>query len=134
MTPAGLVITDYKTGVPPASKMVESEKAPQLLLEAAIAIAGGFANIPANPVAALRYIRASGGEPAGEEVAIKLGDPAALAARAIEGLNRHIARFDDPATPYTVTRRARFSYDFDAYAHLARVAEWSAQAAQEDGA
>lgn len=133
-THAGLVITDYKTGAPPPPKMVQTEKAPQLLLEAAIALAGGFDKIAASEIAGLRYIRASGGDPAGEEVAITHGEPRALAEKALAGLTRHIARFDDPNTPYTVTRRARFHYDFDAFAHLARVAEWSANSSDEDAA
>ena len=37
-----------------------------------------------------------------------------------------VAEFDDEATPYAPARRARFNYDYDDYAHLARVAEWSA--------
>jgi ATP-dependent helicase/nuclease subunit B len=77
-------------------------------------------------VACLRYIRASGGEPPGDEHDVRTDDVAALAAKALEGLARHVARFDDPATPYRPLRRARFAYDYDDYAHLARVAEWSA--------
>jgi len=38
-----------------------------------------------------------------------------------------IARFDNADTPYLATRRAQFRYDFDAYAHLARIAEWSGE-------
>jgi ATP-dependent helicase/nuclease subunit B len=126
----GLVITDYKTGTPPSARKVNEGRAPQLPLEAAIAMDAGFAGAPAGPVAALRYIRASGGEPPGDEIDIKVADIAALAAATLDGLKRHIARFDDPATPYRPVRRQGFSYDFDAYAHLARVAEWSSLEAE----
>jgi ATP-dependent helicase/nuclease subunit B len=122
----GLVITDYKTGTPPKSKHVTIGRAPQLPLEAAIAISGGFAGVPEAKVAALRYIRASGGQPPGESIDVACADVAALAADILDGLQRHIAKFDDPATPYRPARRDGFSYAFDKFAHLARIAEWSA--------
>jgi len=122
---SGLVITDYKTGTPPKSKHVNSGRSPQLPLEAAIAISGGFAGVPKAEVAALRYIRASGGQPPGESIDVACADVAALAADILDGLQRHIAKFDDPATPYRPARRDGFSYSFDEFAHLARIAEWS---------
>ena len=127
-----LTITDYKTGAPPPAQKVLSQTSPQLPLEAAIAMAGGFEGIAALPLAGLRYIQASGGEPAGREIFVATSYAAQLAADTIDGLNRHIALFDDPSTPYAVTRRAEFRYDFDDYAHLARVAEWSAVTGEED--
>jgi ATP-dependent helicase/nuclease subunit B len=108
-----------------------------LPLEAAIARAAGFAHVPAGHVAMLRYIRASGGQPAGEVKDISCDDIVALADQTLDGLKRHIARFDDAATPYKPVRRQGFSYDFDDFAHLARVAEWSAaegDASEEDAA
>lgn len=128
----GLVITDYKTGSPPNAKKVNSGLAPQLPLEAAIALEAGFAHVPAGRVQSLRYIRASGGEPPGREVDIKCSDIAHLAETTLTGLKKHIARFDDPQTPFRPVRRAGFSYDFDEFAHLARVAEWSSD--EGDGA
>jgi len=124
LSAAGLTIFDYKTGTPPNDTRVLSGEAPQLPLEAAIAAAGGFENIPAGGILALKYIRASGGEPPGEERAIKVADVGLLAAEVLAKLSRLIREFDDVATPYKATRRARFSYDYDEYAHLARVAEW----------
>ena len=44
---------------------------------------------------------------------------------------RLIGAFDLPATPYSALRRPRFSYRFDDFAHLARVAEWSLEANEE---
>ena len=123
----GLVITDYKTGTPPKAKRVLDGTAPQLPLEAAIAVAGGFEGIAAAPVMALRYIAAKGGEPPGAEQSITGEHVMELAAQTLAGLGRLIARFDDPATPYAALRRQSFqdSYRYDDYAHLARVAEWS---------
>ena len=79
----------------------------------------------------LRYIRASGGEPPGEEKAIDTTPAAELAARALKGLEDLIAEFDNAATPYRAIRRPGFRYDYDHYAHLARVAEWSAHVDEE---
>ncbi len=123
--PAGLVITDYKTGKPPKPKAVVSGQRPQLPLEAAIGISGGFVGLPALPIADLRYIEASGGEPPGDQQTIKVFDVADLAERVLGGVKELVARFDDPNTPYAAARRAGFSYDYDDYAHLARVLEWS---------
>ena len=122
-----IVITDYKTGRAPPDKRVLSGASPQLPLEAAIALAGGFTGIAGKSIARLAYIRVSGGEPPGEYRTIKTDDTAGLAEQTRRGLERLIARFDDPATPYRAVRRAAFagSYDYDDYAHLARVAEWS---------
>lgn len=130
--PDGLIITDYKTGTPPGTSLVKAQKRPQLPLEAAIAGAGGFGSEAAIPIAGLRYIKASGGEPPGLEVDIvKAGlsastELASLVAKSIEGLQRHIAKFDIVDTPYAVTRRGQFNYEFDDFSQLARVAEWSA--------
>jgi len=128
----GLIITDYKTGALPTDKAVLMGAAPQLPLEAAIAATGGFERVEAMPVAALRYIRATGAEPAGEERIVNAGDVATLANDALQGLERLVGRFDDAATPYRAVRRARFKYDYDSYAHLARVAEWAGARAEED--
>ncbi len=127
----GLIITDYKTGGLPADAAVVSGAAPQLPLEAGIAAAGGFTGLDATVVSALRYIRATGAEPPGEQRLVKNGDVTALARDAMSGLERLIARFDNAATPYQAKRRARFKYDYDDYAHLARVVEWSSASAEE---
>ncbi|MFM9942812.1 MAG: double-strand break repair protein AddB [Hyphomicrobiaceae bacterium] len=132
VTAQGVIITDYKTGTPPSDSAVKAGLAPQLPLEAALVAAGAFAGIPASPVAGLRYIRASGGEPPGvaRTVDFKDGSVAKLAADVRAGLLQLIAAFDDPATPYKAVRRRRFNYAYDDYAGLARVGEWSLN---EDG-
>jgi ATP-dependent helicase/nuclease subunit B len=131
----GLVITDYKSSqtLDNLKRQAAQGSAPQLPLEAAIAVAGGFAGVPAARVAGLRYISTSGGEPPGQEVSID-GDPAALARAAQDGLARLIAQFDRESTPYRALRRARFQhkYKYDVYAHLARVAEWSSEDGEEE--
>lgn len=132
----GLVISDYKTGSPPSDKKVLAGAAPQLPLEAAIALDAefGFEKLAAQTVTALRYIRASGGEPPGEQRDVAAPDLSQLAQDTLDGLKRHVARFDDHRTPYRPLRRPGFGYDYDDYAHLARVAEWSSGATTEEEA
>ena len=125
----GLIITDYKTGNIPPDKKVVAGFAPQLPLEAAIAMSealeAGFEHVAKRPVLGLRYIKASGAEPPGDEHNVKAGDIAALAKEQLDGLKKLVFDFDRVETPYSPQRRARFSYDYDDFAHLARVAEWS---------
>ncbi len=73
-------------------------------------------------------------EPPGAAHDVKCGDVAELATKALDGLKQLVARFDDVRTPYRPLRRARFGYDYDDCAHLARVAEWSSGASlSEEG-
>jgi ATP-dependent helicase/nuclease subunit B len=123
----GLIITDYKTGALPKPGQVRAGIRPQLILEAAISNQGMFAGVPKSPLVRLTYLRASGGEPPGEEAILKGADLPELAERAQAGLEALVAHFDDPTTPYAPKRRHRFDYAYDAYAHLARVAEWSGE-------
>ena len=132
-TATGLMITDYKTGQMPTDSAVLKGLAPQLPLEAAMLLAGAFTGVAATHVSGLRYIRATGAEPPGEEriVILKDTDMADFAAKALDGLLRLITFYDDPANPYRALRRPGFRYDFDDYAHLARVGEWSADSTEE---
>jgi ATP-dependent helicase/nuclease subunit B len=100
---------------------------PQLTLEAAIALDGGFADVKADSIGELIYIVLKGGAVAGEAKAVKLDDstPDAEAMAAKVGLARFVAAFDDPSMPYHSKPRVlleRFAGDYD---HLARVKEWS---------
>lgn len=124
-----IAIYDYKTGAAPSANRVRDLKAPQLPLEAAIAAAGGFEGLDKLPTAALRYIRATGRGNDGEEFEAA-DDPAQLAEESVAMLRELIAAYADPGQPYRVQRRPGFAnsaqYRYDDYAHLARVAEWSA--------
>ena len=132
----GVILTDYKSGASLEHLRRDAEQgfAPQLALEAAILMARGFAGVPDTGISGLRYISASGGEPAGAVVDLRAPDMAELATTARRGLETLIAQFDDVNTPYKAVRRARFSYDYDAYAHLARVAEWSGGSSDDEAA
>ena len=118
-------VIDYKTGAVPTGKAVTLGISSQLPLEAAIVLAGGFADIPPGPLASLAYWRLTGGDPPGEIKPLK-GAPAAQAAEALDGLADLIAVFDDPKTPYHATPRPRWAPRFNDYAHLSRIKEWAA--------
>lgn len=120
-----LAIIDYKTGVVPKGTEIKLGISPQLPLEAIIASEGGFANVPAQPVAELAYWKLSGGRVRAEIHALK-GDAMAAANTALEGLVRLIAEFDNPGTPYRARPRPAAAPRFSDYDHLARVKEWSA--------
>jgi ATP-dependent helicase/nuclease subunit B len=120
----GLVVIDYKTGLLPSRTDIELGFACQLPLEAAIAAAGGFRGVPAGPVARLEMWRLTGGVEPGQVKPIA-DDAGALAARALAGLRRLVARYDDPRTPYESIPRASFAPRYSDYYHLARVQEWS---------
>jgi ATP-dependent helicase/nuclease subunit B len=118
-------IIDYKTGGVPAQKDVALGLSPQLTLEAAIALSGGFEKVkPGSEVAELQYWKLSGGRPAAEVTDVK-GDPADLANTAKEGLAQLIKAFNDRATPYLPIPRPDDAPRYNAYAHLARTGEWS---------
>ena len=79
---AALVITDYKTGSVPNDAAVKGGRAPQLPLEAAIALGdSGFPKPRGRCGRSLRYIRASGGEPPGEERLVRSDDIAGTCRR-----------------------------------------------------
>jgi ATP-dependent helicase/nuclease subunit B len=126
-----LHIYDFKTSAN-AAKVSAGRGAPQLALEGLLAMEGAFAGIPAGSAAELHYIVATGGEPPGEIVELKVPCAEAIQAAYTGTLNR-IVRFDDEATPYAYETRAIFreKAENDPFAHLARVREWSVEA--DDG-
>lgn len=126
-----LAIIDYKTGAPPSEKEVKAGFAPQLPLEAAIAAAGGFADVPAGAVSNLEYWRLQGGEPAGQTIVLK-AEPRTLATEAIDGLSALVAKFDLKDTPYRSRPSPTAAPRFSDYEHLARVKEWSAGGDDEE--
>ncbi|MBV8535800.1 MAG: double-strand break repair protein AddB [Alphaproteobacteria bacterium] len=135
-TDGALALIDYKTGRAPSLTEVVDGFAPQLPLEAAIAMAGGFSGVPAAAVARLRYWRLSGGAEPGEEIPLDgvelprrggpVPDPASLAAQAVAGVRALVERFDDPATPYHARPWPDQGLRYNDYSHLARTKEWSA--------
>ncbi len=124
-----LAIVDYKTGRPPSPGEVAAGLAPQLLLESAMAEAGGFGPERIEAVAELAYWHVSGGYVPGKVVSLFKGDQAAIAAAvsaAAAALAALIDAFDDPARAYLSQPHPGRAPRFPEYAQLARVAERAA--------
>ena len=135
----GLAVVDYKTGTPPSNSQVVSLLAPQLPLEAVIAVAGGFDGIEPAPVTRLQYYKlgsrardcriigvgTADANPARGTDAVTLNDTIAGAKDRLAGL---ISAYDDPRQAYVSQRipdpARRGSGDYD---HLARIDEWSVE-------
>lgn len=125
-----IAIGDYKTGVLPNPKDIRQGTAPQLPIEAAIALAGGFADVEGRQLAGISIWGLHGGDPAGvlvdptisrQKVAIT---PEGLGLAARGWLERLVEYIDDPTTCYEAVPRPEIARMGDAYDHLSRVAEW----------
>ncbi|MDV7340512.1 double-strand break repair protein AddB [Terasakiella sp. A23] len=124
-------IIDYKTGVPPTKKEVEAGFAPQLPLEAAIAMEGGFKEFGPREVKELEFWRLRGGQVAGQKVPAT-DNPAQIAEDALEGLKGLVAAYDRVEAPYGSRPNPENAPKYSDYEHLARVKEWSTAAPGED--
>ncbi|WP_428488723.1 double-strand break repair protein AddB [Rhodopila sp.] len=132
---ASLAILDYKTGTPPSQKDVEAGLAPQLLLEAAMALDGGFGPDLRGTTAALLYWRLSGGLDPGEAVPLYRKNPGAIPDAVIDAKDHLCAlidAFDQPDRAYLSRPHPGLAPRFSDYEHLARVAEWSAAGDDDD--
>lgn len=121
-----LSIIDYKTGKPPSKRQLQTGFAPQLPLEAAIAVKGGFALFPSLKVTDLSYWQLSGGEPAGKIIFYNETnkiDVMEEADKAYQGLVELANIFDLESTPYLNKPRPE-SVGYGEYDHLARTIEW----------
>ncbi|MEL6518430.1 MAG: PD-(D/E)XK nuclease family protein, partial [Pseudomonadota bacterium] len=118
-----LVIVDYKTGAPPSAGVMESFDK-QLLLEAVMAEAGGFAGVPAAPVDHVAYI-GLGASPKFAPYTVEDSDGRHFATATVRaGLICLIAQYQRRTRGYTARRamqKVRFEGDYD---HLARFGEW----------
>ncbi len=123
-----VVIIDYKSSSRTPGE-VWAMKSPQLPLEAAIAGAGGFADLGRVATGDLLYISATGREERGEEIRITNEKHSAseLVDTALDGLKFLVAQYDRAETGYPALRRAGFSYTYDDFEHLARVKEWAVE-------
>ena len=129
-------VLDFKTGQAPSAKQVQSGLSPQLTLTAAILRQGGFGEIGPVEAGELVYVRVSGGRvPGREEVRAGPGESTDLAERALAGLMKRVAAFDDVATPYLAWATPQFigRYGGD-YDHLGRLWEWGVIGGDDEGA
>lgn len=122
----GLSIIDYKTGSAPAETHVALGFSPQLPLEAAIAMRGGFSGVDSRRVSEIAWWKLSGGATPGEIRTPKNHSAEELGEQAWLGLERLVWAFDKAETAYYCRPRPEWAPRWDDYAHLARVAEWSA--------
>lgn len=128
MPGGAIVVGDYKTGRVPTSKQVTAGLSPQLTLEAAIALAGGFPGVTVHTVDDLLYIALKGGVIAGEEKSVDPGNDktaAQLVATARAGFEKFVAQYDAQDMPYLSRPHVLFERMANDYDHLARVKEWS---------
>lgn len=126
-----LHIIDYKTGTPPTATEVRAGFAPQLPLEAVIAAAGGFPNVPALRIGSIAFWHLHGRDDGGKLVELK-GDLAALTDDARAGLEKLIAAFDRAETAYEARPHSAFAPKYSDYEHLARIKEWTAVEGGDD--
>lgn len=128
-----LALFDYKTGTLPSRMAVQAGWSSQLVLEAAMALRGGFGPELQAEAAEIVYWKLSGGAKPGEELQpIKSDALQALVERSWDALAALVEAYDQPDQPYLSHPRPDWTPPYPDYAQLARVAEWSA--AQEDGA
>jgi ATP-dependent helicase/nuclease subunit B len=130
-----LAILDYKTGFVPSQRAVAGGLAPQLPLEAAIAATGGFGTNLQADTAELTYWQLTGGFEAGKATNLFDGEASDLRAvieGAIRGLEKLIDQYDEADRCYLAQPNPAWTPRFSDYAQLARVAEWSLAAGEED--
>ena len=124
-------IVDFKSGRVPTDREVAVGFSPQLTLEAAILLAGGFRDVPA-PAATpdLHYVKLGG---RARLLARELGPArdgrsvAALVEEHLAGLGRLARRFAVDGAGYLSRPYPQYALAYSPYDHLARVAEWSVQ-------
>ena len=122
-------LIDYKTGRVPKPKELAQGFAPQLPLEAAIAMRGGFKDVPPlgtnMRIESLEFWQLCGNEAGGKRTILDEA-PETAAATALAGLHRLVAAFDRAATGYELRPRPSVAPRYSDYEHLARIKEWSA--------
>lgn len=131
-----VIVRDYKTGTLPSVRDVRSGWSPQLPLEAAMILRGGFSGLSATTdIAGLIYWRLTGGAEPGEEVAVKPEAEAsltALAEQTWESLRQRVWAYDNPEQPYLSHPHPGREPRFADYARLARVPEWNTARMEDD--
>jgi ATP-dependent helicase/nuclease subunit B len=121
-----VTLVDYKTGTPPGLKEVEVGFAPQLTLEAAMAVRDAF-NLGWNIKTIDALYLKLGGTRGGEEKPVDFAKANFMdvAEDHYRGLIALLNQFRDEATAYPPRPFPKFAKRSNAYDHLARVQEWS---------
>jgi len=125
-----LEILDFKTGSPPSSASMKAFEAPQLPVEAMMALNAGLKDIPPADTSALTYIKIGLGPDAFKPSAFATAEGMSVMEAAEEVFTRvqlHIEHFlfHQTALPARLLplKSQRFAGTYD---HLARVDEWTA--------
>ncbi|MGH6847207.1 MAG: PD-(D/E)XK nuclease family protein [Methylocella sp.] len=129
-----VTVVDYKTGTPPGLKEVEVGFAPQLTLEAAMAVRDAF-NLGWNFESVEALYLKLGGARGGQEKPVDFAkaDFMDVAEDHYRGLIALLNQFRDEATAYPPRPFPKFAKRYSAYDHLARVQEWSPGGELEGG-
>ncbi len=124
LLPSGLLrIIDYKTGTPPSNTDVLLGFSPQLPLEGAIALAGGFEGISSSGVESLEFWWLKG-DTKGGIIRTVPGDAELIAQASVQGLKNLIETFENEETPYTARPLINKGLTYNDYSNLARIGEW----------
>ncbi len=131
-------IIDFKSGRVPSVKEVAVGFSPQLTLEAAMLMQGGFEHVPGSDgLPALQYVKIGGRElldprelkpPPKDERSM-----AAIVEEHFSGLKKLVHRYAVEGAGYLSRPYAQYARTYAPYDHLARVKEWSATAGATDG-
>lgn len=119
ITPDAVIITDYKTGTPPAEKDILSGHKAQLLIQGLIAQSGGYAGVPSDRPLTLQF-GAMSGKPDVEftEARFTKGNLQESLDYAQEQLITLLRHYANPSTPYLPTPD---NLAFNDYAALERL-------------
>lgn len=126
----GAAIIDYKTGAVPSAKVVAVGFSPQLTLEAAMLMQGGFRDLPGTAsLPDLHYIRIGARQPLDDTILKAPRGEARtmdqIVADHLRGLEDLVRRYAEEGAGYLSRPYAQYARKFAPYDHLARVKEWS---------
>jgi ATP-dependent helicase/nuclease subunit B len=129
-------VLDFKTGLAPTARQVQSGLSPQLALEMAILMEAGFTGVPVPEVlGAPSIVHLAGGAKGPSEKRLEFKDvsPLEVAQESLASLKVLIDRFESEKTPYASLLHPMFKgRRYGDYDHLARVREWSVSAEGEE--
>ncbi|MBC7768075.1 MAG: double-strand break repair protein AddB [Phycisphaerales bacterium] len=130
IAPGHCAILDFKTGKPPTNEQVNSGLSPQLLLEAAMLMAGCVDDVPKATPTELVYWQFGGSKPAPQIVDAE-GGPVLAAEQALTNLRGLLTKYADPQQAFFSKPRVQFLKPYDEYDLLARRKEWADEAGDE---
>ena len=130
-------VVDFKTGQPPSNPTIAVGFAPQLVMEAAMLMAGGFPGIAqTGTLPAMLYVKLGGRDRlVPRDIAPPKGDPRSMdqiVTAHLDGLRALVSRYVLEDEGYRARPFPQHVNAFSAYDHLARVKEWSV-AGERDG-